>query len=168
MNFNKLIKMPENKSYNSIREREAVRAIIFSQKHILLVHSNRGDYKFPGGGVENKESHSEALIREVREETGYKNCIVKNKVGTVIEQNMDENETSKLFQMNSHYYLCGLNDREYTSQKLETYESLLGLTPKWVSIEEAIRQNEILYGQFENNSWLERENYVLNLLKGLI
>ncbi len=28
--------------------RGAIRAIIIPENHILLVHSNRGDYKFPG------------------------------------------------------------------------------------------------------------------------
>ncbi|MBI6015060.1 NUDIX domain-containing protein, partial [Clostridium perfringens] len=38
---------------------------------ILLDISNRGDYKFPGGGVEKGETPEETLRREVQEETGY-------------------------------------------------------------------------------------------------
>lgn len=66
------------------------------------MYSNKGDYKFPGGGVEGNESHSECLIREVAEETGYINFIIKDKAGSVIERNLDEYDNNALFQMTSH------------------------------------------------------------------
>ncbi|MDX8365658.1 NUDIX hydrolase [Cytobacillus sp. IB215665] len=167
MNFNKILELHNNRTYNGIIYREAIRAIIISKNHILLVHSNRGDYKFPGGGVEENESHYETLVREVREETGYTNCVVKEKVGTVIERNMDEYIKDKLFQMTSHYYLCELTNKEYISQQLDEYESVLEFKPRWVSIEEALKKNESLMNQFEKNSWLKRETFVLNELKQL-
>jgi len=38
-----------------------------------MVRSQKyGEYKFPGGGIERNETHAEALIREVMEETGYR------------------------------------------------------------------------------------------------
>ncbi|WHY59706.1 NUDIX hydrolase [Cytobacillus firmus] len=57
---------------------------------ILLVRSNRGNYKFPGGGVKGNEDCHEALLREVAEETGYIHAAVKNKLGTVVERKIDE------------------------------------------------------------------------------
>ncbi|WP_396126049.1 NUDIX hydrolase [Cytobacillus firmus] len=75
---------------------------------ILLVRSNRGDYKFPGGGVIGNEDCYEALLREVSEETGYIHAAVKNKLGTVVERKIDEFVDTVLFQLNSHYYLCKL------------------------------------------------------------
>ncbi len=59
----------DNESAN-INHREAVRAIILHYDSILMAHSNKGDYKFPGGGVNGEESHGEALRRELREERG--------------------------------------------------------------------------------------------------
>ncbi|WP_230500347.1 NUDIX hydrolase [Sutcliffiella rhizosphaerae] len=56
---------------NKIIYREAVRAVIIQNDKILMVQSNIGDYKFPGGGVEINESHEEAIMREVAEETGH-------------------------------------------------------------------------------------------------
>ena len=47
--------------------REAVRAIILTNKKIALVKSEKeGYYKFPGGGIENGETHQQTLIREKR------------------------------------------------------------------------------------------------------
>ena len=165
MDFNKLLEEEKIKDFKSISQREAVRAIIIINNNILLVQSNRGDYKFPGGGVEENESHAAGLIREVREETGYINCIVKDKIGTVIERKIDEFDNNVLFQMTSHYYLCELTSEEKIKQQLDEYEYILEFTPKWVSLDDAIVQNESLIKIIEKNSWLKRETFVLKEVK---
>ena len=54
-----------------INQRTAVRGVIHYQNKILMVQTNRGDYKFPGGGMEEGETEKETLLREITEETGY-------------------------------------------------------------------------------------------------
>jgi hypothetical protein len=45
--------------------RNAVRAIILSGGKLVLVRSDLvGEYKFPGGGAEPGETHSETVIRD--------------------------------------------------------------------------------------------------------
>lgn len=47
--------------------------IINEHDHVLLVKNKRGesfDYTLPGGAVEKQETLTEALVREVKEETG--------------------------------------------------------------------------------------------------
>lgn len=51
-------------------ERYGVRAIIRQNGKIAMQRSSLGEYKIPGGGVEESESFEQALLREVREETG--------------------------------------------------------------------------------------------------
>ncbi|NKE04038.1 NUDIX hydrolase [Mesobacillus selenatarsenatis] len=165
MNFNMTIEEPQTESYKNIIERVAIRAVIIKNHHILLVHSSRGDFKFPGGGVEKNENHEDCLLREIREETGYINCAVKDKVGTIIERKKDDLEENALFQMISHYYLCGLVTEDKEEQQLDDYEAVLEYTPKWVPLDEAIQQNEILMDKFEQNNWLKRETYVLKQLR---
>ncbi|WP_318614639.1 NUDIX hydrolase [Sporosarcina sp. YIM B06819] len=165
MKFKKVLESPIIKNHTGIMQREAVRAIICTNNKILLARSDRGDYKFPGGGVEENESYSEALVREVREETGYINCIVKGLMGVVIERKMDEFVNGHVFEMTSHYYPCELTNVETISQELDEYESIFKFTPQWVGIEDAIKQNESLITRFENNSWLKRETFVLKELK---
>lgn len=165
MDFKNIIEVEKNESFKSINQREAVRGIIMKNDQILLVQSSRGDYNFPGGGVKEDESHSTGLIREVKEETGYINCVVKDKVGIVIECNIDEYNSAALFQMTSHYYFCDLINEEKVAQQLEEYEFNLDFTPKWVLLDVAINQNEKLLEQFEKNSWLRREIFVLKELK---
>lgn len=165
MNFNRTIEELNIKTFNNTIERVAVRAIVMKNNHILLIQSNRGDFKFPGGGVENDESYEDCLKREVREETGYLHCMVGDKVGTIIERKKDEFEEDALFQMTSHYYLCDLATQEKTAQQLDEYEAVLDFTPRWVSLGEAIKQNESLIERYEQNSWLKRETFVLKQLK---
>lgn len=124
-----------------INYREAVRAIIIQNNKILMVHSNIGDFKFPGGGVENNESHAEGLKREVAEETGYLNSLVGDKMGVVIERHIDDYDKGAVFQMTSHYYLCELTGEE-VAQQLDDYESNQEYTPKWVKLDDAIKPNQ--------------------------
>ena len=166
MDFNMIVEEPL-KSFERTNERIAIRAIIMANNHILLVQSNRGDFKFPGGGLEENESHEECLIREVREETGNIHCVVNDKAGTVIERRMDEYRNNALFQMTSHYYLCDLATEEKIAQELDEYEAILDFTPKWVSVEEAIEQNENLIKIYEHNGWLKRETFVLKQLEDM-
>ncbi|MED4015110.1 hypothetical protein [Sutcliffiella cohnii] len=58
-----------------------------------------------------------------------------------------------------------LTDKEQYALKLDDYEAALQFTPKWVSINEAIVQNNKIINEVEQNSWVKRENYVLNELK---
>lgn len=166
MLFDKVLEesnMKEN--HMKVKIRQAVRGIIIRDGKLLLVQSNKGDYKFPGGGVEEGESYSSALIREVAEETGYINCVVKDKVGFIKQRKIDVYDPSLIFQMNSHYYLCELTDHDQIRQQLDEYELLQDFSPKWVSIDEAIVQNEKNTKETERNDWVFREILVLKELK---
>ena len=63
----------DTKDYNingTVKVRPSVRAIIIRNNRLAMVHSLQYDYyKFPGGGIEEGENHSETLIHEVREES---------------------------------------------------------------------------------------------------
>jgi 8-oxo-dGTP pyrophosphatase MutT (NUDIX family) len=168
LNFYRVIEEEKYSSYARLNERVAVRGVILKKDKVMLVHSNRDYYKFPGGGVELEESHEEALIREIREETGYVHGQVKNKLGTVIERRIDEYDSNALFQMISHYYLCELIDEYKVSQELDAYEHEEQFTPVWIEPEEAIRQNQIKIVELDQNDFLKRENYVLHQLSQLM
>lgn len=62
------------------------RAVIIDQEHILLcktVDLPINFYFLPGGHVEHGESVSSALIREIYEETGAKNVVIKKFLGVL-------------------------------------------------------------------------------------
>lgn len=154
-----------NKELVKVSYRTAVRAIIIQNGNILMVHTNKGDYKFPGGGVNKDENHEETLKREVEEETGYIINKVKDKIGIIIERNIDEYEKTSVFEMTSYYYLCEVSNK-VNLQNLDEYEAELGFHPMWVNVNEAIYQNEeLLKIKKDNNPWIFRETLVLKALK---
>lgn len=153
-------------SFNRI----AIRGVIIRADKILLVKSNRGDYKFPGGGLKFYEKHEDTLIREVMEETGYKVNRIFNLIGEVREVFIDKFKEDKTFIMDSYYYRCEVLD-EAADQCLDTYEEELGFSPEWVSLKEAISNNEDIIERKnpDNIEWIGRETLVLkSIYKSII
>ena len=161
--------LPEKENVK-INKRTAVRGIIHFQDKILMVETNRGDYKFPGGGMEPGETEKEALLREITEETGYAEVNIGPEIGRVWEQNIDtevaqgrnvlngedekcgETECSKeggsseteYFQMESKYYECWLLSEKRAPGIMDDYEEKLGFHGSFLTVEEAYRKNREL------------------------
>lgn len=155
-----------------IIKRNAVRGVIIKGNKILMIHSNQGDYKLPGGGIEQGETHQEAVKREIEEETGYKCKAVNEMIGKVLERKRDKNDNLKCFEMESFFYCCEVYSKKGI-QKLDDYEKDLDFTPIWIDINEAINKNKnLLESKFdiENNYlvWVKRENYVLEQINKLL
>ena len=145
--------------------RTAVRAVIFRGRKLLMVYSsNVGDYKFPGGGVDTGESHSQALARELLEECGASLLSVNGELGAIIEYNFAKEKEYDVFKMTSYYYLCQIGD-SLGQQNLDGYEKDLGFIPEWIDIDEAISANRSLLNLEEVPEWLRREIFVLELIK---
>ena len=130
-----------------------------------MIQTHLGDYKFPGGGVKNRERFEDALQREIQEETGFVHIQVKKRIGHVIERKLDQYVENTYFQMNSHYYLVELTNFDQVDQQLDNYELEQQFIPKWVSIDEAINQNELILTEPNYNGWVKRETEVLKLLR---
>lgn len=159
-------KRPQSGPITISRRRTAVRAIIMEQEQILMVRSNRGYYKLPGGGVEEGESLAEALQREVAEETGFRECRILEELGTVSEQRPDQSVADAYFHMESHHFLCQLGTSEQFEQSLVGYELEEGYRPVWIAIREAIDVNNRVYEADKSNVFIPRENFVLEWLQG--
>jgi 8-oxo-dGTP pyrophosphatase MutT (NUDIX family) len=141
-----------------INAREAVRAVILLENKLLLVKTIRGDYKFPGGGRKTGEDDREALVREVKEETGFRVTEVREPVGEIIENYKDSYEPETVFRMTSVYYLCEIF-REGEKQQLDDYEVELGFQPVFIRAGEALRLNEEIFARDREHSdiFLSRE-----------
>jgi 8-oxo-dGTP pyrophosphatase MutT (NUDIX family) len=92
--------------------RETARGIVFKDGGIILIHRIKEKegklkeyYVFPGGGIENGETHFEAVIREVLEETGVTVKPIKEIYHVVKDENIH------------NYILC-----EYVSGEMGTGE----------------------------------------------
>lgn len=143
--------------------REAVRAVIIKDEKILLIYSEKnGDYKLPGGGVEEGETYEEALIREVEEEAGFR-VSVKDEILKVMEYDEGQFDDCDVFQMLSIYYVCEILEEK--RQNLDTYEMEMGFIPVWINIDEAIEQNKKILKKQDCPRWTNRETKVLEYIK---
>ncbi len=115
------------------RVRKATRAVLCNDAfQIALLHvAKDGYYKLPGGGLENSESVSAALRREIYEEVGSGLQILQ-KIGVVIEYR----EQHELLQI-SYNFLCKTVG-ELVRPRLTAKELNLGFKPIWLDIDEAI------------------------------
>lgn len=95
---------------------------------------NRNYYETPGGGVDKDESLKDAVIREVKEETGY-NSIVLQELGYV------EDYYNLIHRHNINNYFL-LKATSYDKTDLLEYEKTIIKEVKWFSLEEAILKYE--------------------------
>lgn len=118
-------------SSSDLSFRPAVYAIIVEDNKILLSKQWDG-YDFPGGGVELGENTLDALVREVKEETGIDAKPVK-----IIFAN---NSFFKLpfggkFVHSIHmYYLCEKVGGELSTDYLDDQEKKYADHPEWVDL----------------------------------
>lgn len=130
-----------------------------------MIHSaNVGDFKFPGGGVTEGETHEQALRREVREECGMSVVHLGAEIGAVIEYDFTAEKDYQLFKMTSHYYHCDVQDG-FGTQTLDDYERALGFQPVWIDIDQAIERNKVLLDSDKMPEWLRREIFLLEYIR---
>lgn len=130
---------------------------------MLMVYSPvNKDYKFPGGGIKERESHEETLCREIKEECGVTMSEISSSFGFTVEYDKPREEGYDVYKQISYYYFCKVDPR-HVGQDLDDYEQQLGFRPEWVSIAAAIKQNlSVLSGAFgEPPRWTKRDIYVL-------
>jgi len=146
--------------------REAVRSVIIKESEILLIYSPiNGDYKFPGGGIEEFETHELALKREILEECGLTIKLINTLLGKISEFDKPKENNLDYFQMDSFYYHCELLSFDFLEQKLDKYEEELNFTPVWINIHEAIKVNKnILESGKDFPTWTRRDTFFLEYL----
>lgn len=144
--------------------RIAVRGIIFKEGKLLLIQSSFEELKFPGGGQEKGESDIDTLVREVLEETGYH--VLEDSVkefGEVIEKRLSVYEPMIWHQIN-RYYFCDIDTYQEECCYTES-EKKYGFHQVWVTLEDAIKINELMLEREGVQAWNQREYTVLKLLK---
>ncbi len=159
------------KDYNPNGEklyRPSVRGIIFdSYGNVAMVYSQKYHfYKFPGGGIEDGETHLQTLAREIKEETGMTLIPESTKeFGEVLKiQNGNETGRDVIHIQQNFYYTCRVEGR-IDKQKLDEDEEKMNFVLKFVPVKEAIAVNAV----FQSNNTFhkqiaERDKRVLEIL----
>lgn len=115
-----------------------VNGILMHDDEILVVKmDNNPFYCLPGGHVKLGEDSKSAVIREIKEETGYDSHI--NKLVTTTENFFVRKNGKKIHEL-GFYYLLHLDDKEEVDNKeyetTEENEEKINLHFKWVPINE--------------------------------
>ena len=138
-------------------ERYGVRAIIKQNGKYAMQKSSLGEYKIPGGGVEDGESYEQALLREVREETGM---LVKaetiKEIGEVLEIKEDKKNRGHKYVAHSLYYECEVQS-EMVSPEMTEHELSKGYQLEWVELQHIIAENM----KRQNENWAVRDTEFL-------
>ena len=149
--------------------RPSVRGIIVKEGKIAMIHSLKYDYyKFPGGGIEKGENHFQALIREVKEETGLEVISSSIKEFGYIHR-IEKGKKEDIFIQDNYYYFCDISEN-VSEQNLDDYENEEEFTLEFVLPETAINTNRNhSHNAKDNNTkfitMVERENRILEMLK---
>lgn len=148
-----------------VHVRPSARAIIEKDGRFLVMHSRKYDYyKFPGGGIEAGETPEQALIREVREESGY---FVKTETieefGRVLRRNRDAKDPDAIFEQQNYYYFCEIGDERVPITQ-EDYEIEEGFEAVWVECLFAlVRANRHALRSGGDPALIEREMRMFDL-----
>lgn len=150
--------------------RPASRAIVTRGQQVLLLHTDRyRDYSLPGGGVDQGESLQQALIRELKEETGAREINNITPYGLIREFRANYKQDDQIIEMLSYCFTCEI-DNEFDQQNLEDYEIANGMTVHWVDIGKAIAYNKQTMAESEKKGIsIVRETFLLeHIAKNLL
>lgn len=157
----------DKKNYSQDLEeiyRIAVRGIIFIDGKLLMIEDDFGEVKLPGGGMEVGEEEYQALVREVKEETGYD--VIQETIvpfGEIEEKRLSLHEPMIWHQMNRLYF-CDVYPEKghcnYTENEIK-----YGFKQVLFTLDEALEKNRIMLEKEGKQGWNQREYKTLLLIK---
>lgn len=153
---------------DNVFSRPSARGIIFDDcGRIALVYSQKEEYyKFPGGGILVGENKKEALMREVREETGL--VVIPESVrefGRVLRRQKSNKLPDTIFEQENFYYFCKV-ENTLSEQNLDIYEAEAGFILRFMHLDDAIDTNlKYKTKDFFDEIMIKRETKLLQMLK---
>ncbi len=114
--------------------RPSAYGIVLKDNMILLSPQfEENSYDLPGGGLDLGETPSEAVIREVKEETGLN--VANPQIVDVANSFFMFNDSSQAVQAIMIFYKCDYVDGEFSMDGFDDYEKKYARMAVWFSIE---------------------------------
>ncbi|MCH8519925.1 MAG: NUDIX hydrolase [Nanoarchaeota archaeon] len=122
MNNNYEIELPQGRN---AQFRVSATAIIEHDDSILLIKDGRSNqgFEFPGGGIELGQSPQEALLREIKEETGYQ-INEEMRVVFVSNENYYHAQRDEYYCGISLFFICSLKSTIQGEQELDSEDEI--------------------------------------------
>jgi len=86
----------------------SVKGIVLENGRVWLRKNPRGEWELPGGRVEDGEQPEQTVVREIREELGFKTSVAEIVHAGVLEIPVGGAELKKVFIVS---YLCNLEEK---------------------------------------------------------
>jgi 8-oxo-dGTP pyrophosphatase MutT (NUDIX family) len=160
----KLLKVYDSQNYTDdmpVFEKYSVRGVIVRDGKIATQMGAAGDYKILGGGVEPGEDFSDALLREVQEESGL---LIKKEtireVGEILEMREDIFTKGLKYVCHSCFYLCDAREELGETHMTES-EIAKGYHLVWATPEEIIAGNSA----FMDEPWIRRDTDFIKMIQ---
>ncbi|MBR1382668.1 MAG: NUDIX domain-containing protein, partial [Ruminococcus sp.] len=138
--------------------------IIFIDGKLLLIENDHGEAKLPGGGQEEGEDDCATLLREVREETGYRVLPDSVRAFGYIEEKRRSLKEDMIWHQFSRLYFCEVESQPGETELSENEKSL-GFRLSPYSVEDAISLNERMLEREGRQPWNQREYLTLCLIR---
>ena len=153
----------DEKNYDDttkVYEKYNIRGIVIQDGKLAMQKSTVGEYKIPGGGVENHESFEVALGRELLEEVGL--VLVKDsmkELGEITEIRRDIFEPDTKYICHSLFYSCSVTEERLPMKPTES-EKKRGYHLEWETPERICMVNE----ELGNEPWIKRDTAFIKML----
>ena len=163
----KILKTYDRKDYELSGRRytrKCSRGIIVNShyEYAMLYSSKYKFYSFPGGSIEGNETLLEALIREIKEETG----LIVNpesilEYGLVVEIRRDIKVKNGIYEKHDYYFTCDVgNDISELNMTKEEIESQYKL--EYIDLNNAIQINKSQ--SLIEQKYMEAETFIMELI----
>jgi 8-oxo-dGTP diphosphatase len=124
----------EEVAVSNLQFRPSVYGVIVKEGKVLLVPQWDG-YDFPGGGIDEGERIAEALVREVKEETGMD--AVSGELLLVTDDFFLHPKSGKAFHSILMYYTADTVGGELSTDGFSEFEKTIAQKAEWIDIETA-------------------------------
>lgn len=116
--------------------RPSVYGIVIEGEKLLMPKQFKTKYDLPGGGVEIGEALTNAVVREVKEETGIDVEVVRFAgIKTSIFCPSHDGEVKKAYHSILLYYLCRKIGGELSTDGFDAYEKRYAEIAEWVPLD---------------------------------
>ena len=158
-----LLELDENNYSDTTKthERFAVRGVICRDGKYAMQQARDGFYKILGGGIDKGETHEDAVVREVQEESGL--IVIRDSikpVGEVLEVRRDIYEPDIKYICHTYVYTCDVSD-EMSHTSMTESEIRDGYHLAWAGAGEILEQNS----KCQDKKWIARDTKIIEMLQ---